>query len=68
MSVFAFVPARIGSKSIPEKNIKLFCGRPLIFWNLKELQDSNVDRIVVATDSSKIKEIVSSFNFSKVEI
>ena len=68
MSVIAFIPARIGSKSIPEKNIKLFCGKPLIFWNLKELQDSNADRIVVATDSSKIKEIVNSFNFPKVEI
>ena len=38
MSVIAFIPARGGSKSIPEKNIKSFCGKPLIFWNLQELQ------------------------------
>ena len=68
MSVIAFIPARGGSKSIPEKNIKSFCGKPLIFWNLQELQNSNADNIVVATDSEKIKNIVNSFNFSKVSI
>ena len=68
MSVIAFIPARGGSKSIPEKNIKSFCGKPLIFWNLQELQNSNADNIVVATDSEKIKNIVNSFNFSKVSV
>ena len=68
MSVIAFIPARGGSKSIPEKNIKSFCGKPLIFWNLQELQNSNTDKIVVATDSEKIKNIVNSFNFSKVSV
>jgi N-acylneuraminate cytidylyltransferase len=66
MSIIAFVPARAGSKSIPDKNIKLFCGKPLIFWILKELQDSHVDNIIVATNSDKIKEIVNSFSFSKI--
>lgn len=68
MSVIAFIPARGGSKSIPEKNIKSFCGKPLIFWNLEALQKSNVDEIVVATDSDKIKEVVNSFLFSKVKV
>ena len=68
MSIIAFLPARGGSKSIPEKNIKSFCGKPLIFWNLQELQNSNVDQIIVATDCKKIKEIVLSFDFSKVEV
>ena len=67
MSVIAFVPARGGSKSISQKNIKFFCGKPLIFWNLQELQNSNVDEIIVATDSAEIKSIVSTFNFSKVK-
>jgi len=66
MSVIAFIPARGGSKSIPEKNIKSFCGKPLIYWNLHELQKSNVEKIVVATDSENIKSVVESFNFSKV--
>ncbi len=68
MSIVAFIPARGGSKSIPEKNIKSFCGKPLIFWNLQELQNSNVDKVVVATDSNKIKEVVNSFGFSKVSV
>lgn len=68
MSVIAFIPARGGSKSIPGKNIKSFCGKPLIFWNLQELQNSNVDKVIVATDSNEIKEVVNSFNFSKVMV
>ena len=68
MSIIAFIPARGGSKSIPEKNIKIFCGKPLIFWNLQELQNSNVDEIIIATDSDEIKSVVNSFNFSKVKV
>ena len=68
MSVIAFIPARGGSKSIPKKNIKSFCGKPLIFWNLQELQKSVVNEIVVATDNEEIKDIVNSFNFSKVKV
>lgn len=68
MSIIAFIPARGGSKSILQKNIKVFCGKPLIFWNLQELQNSDVDEIIVATDSNEIKSIVNSFNFSKVKV
>jgi len=65
----AFIPIRCGSKSIPFKNVKDFCGKPLIYWNLKSLSNShNIDTIYVATDCSKIKNIVNSFNFSKVEV
>ncbi len=63
----AFIPARCGSKSISFKNIKEFCNKPLIYWNLNALQNSlNIDKIYVATDCNKIKKIVESFNFSKV--
>tara|TARA_B100000902_G_scaffold392929_1_gene446208 strand:+ start:56060 stop:57217 length:1158 start_codon:yes stop_codon:yes gene_type:complete len=68
MSVIAFLPARGGSKSIPKKNIKNFCGKPLIFWSLSQLQSSNVEKIIVATDCMEIKNIVNSFNFSKVSV
>jgi len=65
----AFVPARCGSVSIKLKNIKLFCNKPLTYWNLKELQDSlSIDVVYVATDCKEIKEVVESFNFSKVKI
>ena len=59
MSVIAFIPARGGSKSIPKKNIKSFCGKPLIYWNLSALQKSNVNCVIVATDSLKINIVLS---------
>jgi YrbI family 3-deoxy-D-manno-octulosonate 8-phosphate phosphatase len=65
----ALIPARCGSKSIEYKNIKSFCGKPLIYWNLVALQDSEkIDKIFVATDCNKIKKIVQDFDFSKVFI
>ena len=66
MSVIAFIPVRGGSKSIPGKNIKIFCGKPLVYWNLLALQQSHlVDEIVVATDCKNIYDTVTNFNFSK---
>lgn len=63
----AFIPVRGGSKSIPLKNIKLFCGKPLVYWNVVALQNApSIDKIIVATDSPIIKETVSSFGFDKV--
>ena len=63
----AFIPVRGGSKSIPLKNIKPFCGKPLVYWNIAALQNtSSIDKIIVATDSPIIKETVSSFGFDKV--
>ena len=56
--VVAFIPVRGGSKSIPLKNIKPFCGKPLVCWNIEALANcSEVDEIIVATDSDKIEEI-----------
>ncbi len=65
----AFVPVRGGSKSIPDKNIKDFCGKPLVYWCLSELDKSRkIDKIIVATDSIKIKKIVLKFNIEKVTV
>ena len=65
----AFIPARCGSKSIKFKNIKLFCNKPLIYWNIKALHQSDIiHEIVVATDCDKIKETVQSFDFKKVRV
>lgn len=66
--ILAFIPLRGGSKSIPLKNIKNFCGKPLVYWNLKALEDSIVDEVIVATDSDEIRYVVESFGFSKVRI
>lgn len=65
----AFIPVRCGSKSIPFKNIKEFCGKPLVYWNLEALQNStNIEKIIVATDCKEIKSVVNGFGFDKVEI
>lgn len=65
----AFIPVRGGSKSIPGKNIKMLNGKPLIWWNLIELQASDlIDSIIVATDCSEIKKVVQSFEMKKVTI
>jgi len=45
-----------------------FCGKPLVYWNLKALQNSVIDEIIVATDCREIHETVSGFGFSKVKI
>ena len=38
MKTIAFIPARCGSKSIYLKNIKEFCGKPLIYWSIEALE------------------------------
>lgn len=69
MKTIAFIPVRGGSKSIPLKNIKNFCGKPLVYWNIAALQNAGrVDEIVVATDSEDIKRTVNNFHFDKVKI
>lgn len=65
----AFIPVRGGSKSIPLKNIKELCGHPLIWWTANAANNAKcIDKVVIATDSNKIKKVVLSFNLNKVEI
>ena len=67
--VIAFIPVRGGSKSIPLKNIKPFCGKPLVCWNIEALEQcKEVDEIIVATDSDKIEEVVVSRPYKKTKI
>ena len=65
----AFIPVRGGSKSIPLKNIKELCGHPLVWWTANSANNAKcIDKVVIATDSDKIKEVVLSFNLDKVEV
>jgi CMP-N,N'-diacetyllegionaminic acid synthase len=62
MSLIALIPARGGSKGIPKKNVKDFCGKPLIAWSIDvALQATEVDRVIVTTDDQEIADI--SLNF-----
>lgn len=54
----AIIPARGGSKRIPRKNIKLFCGKPMIAWSILAAQQSECfDRIIVSTDDDEIASV-----------
>lgn len=56
------IPARGGSKRIPRKNIKYFCGKPIIAWSIEAAKKaSSVDKIIVSTDDKEIAEISESF-------
>lgn len=61
MSILAVVPARSGSKSIPDKNVLSFRGKPLLVHSVEQgLKARNVDRVLVSTDSDAYREIARS--------
>jgi len=52
------ITARGGSKSIPQKNIKMLAGKPLIAWTIEAAQESKgLSRVIVSTDDEKIAEV-----------
>lgn len=58
----AVIPARGGSKRIPGKNIKEFCGKPMIARSIEAAKASGCfDRIIVSTDDDAIAEIARRF-------
>ncbi|MCI5227322.1 MAG: acylneuraminate cytidylyltransferase family protein, partial [Candidatus Electrothrix sp. AX2] len=55
MKNIAIIPARGGSKGIPQKNIKNLCGKPLIAYSIEAaLQATSLDRVIVSTDDQEI--------------
>lgn len=62
MSVIAIIPARGGSKRIPRKNIKDFCGKPMIAWSIEAAKASGLfDHIIVSTDDTEIAEVAKQW-------
>ena len=62
MSIVAIIPARGGSKRIPNKNIKSFAGKPIIAYSIKAAQETKLfDRIFVSTDSEEIAAVAKSY-------
>lgn len=62
MTTVAIFPARGGSKRIPKKNIRDFCGRPMIGWALEAAVQSGLfDRVIVSTDSAEIAEVAAAW-------
>jgi N-acylneuraminate cytidylyltransferase len=61
----AIIPARGGSKRIPNKNIRDFCGKPMIAHILQAARESELfDVIHVSTESIHIREVVENLGFS----
>lgn len=60
--VVATIPARGGSKRIPNKNIKLFAGQPIISYSIRVARETGLfDRIIVSTDSEEISAIAREY-------
>jgi len=56
--ILAVIPARGGSKRLPNKNILSLKGKPLISWTIDEASKSKyIDKVIVSTDSKEIAEL-----------
>ena len=61
----AVIPARGGSKRIPRKNIKSFCGKPMIAWSIEVAQSSGLfDHVIVSTDDPEIADVAKKYGAS----
>ncbi len=60
--ILAIIPARSGSKGVPNKNVRQLGGYPLIAWSIAACKKSHlIDRIIVSTDSEEYATIASSY-------
>ncbi len=58
----AIIPARGGSKRIPRKNIREFCGKPIIAWSIEAaLESACFDHVIVSTDDEEISDIAKQY-------
>jgi len=65
MSLIAVIPARGGSKRIPQKNIRPFCGRPMISYPLETARQSGLfDLIHVSTEDTVIRDTAAGLGFA----
>lgn len=61
-SVLAIIPARKGSERLPQKNIKNFCGRPLIEWTIESALNSKlITQTVVTSDDPAVLSMKNKF-------
>ena len=66
--IIAFIPARGGSRGIPNKNIKEFAGKPLILHSIEyALESKLVNEVIVSTDDSKISKISKNAGVSVIK-
>lgn len=61
MNIIGFVPLRGGSKGIPDKNIKNFCGCPLFYWIVDSLIKNELNSIYISTNTYRVNELVDEY-------
>lgn len=62
MKNIAIITARGGSKRIPRKNIKEFCGKPILAYSIEAALESGLfDTVMVSTDDAEIAEVAKKF-------
>ena len=68
MKVSSIILARGGSKGIPNKNIRDFCGKPLISWTIEQCIEGGIDKdnIFVSSDSQDILEIGNKYGVGSI--
>ena len=65
MKILAVIPARAGSKGIPNKNIRIIGGHPLIYYSIKNaLSSKHITDVIVTTDSPEVKIIATQMGAS----
>ncbi|MCR5332196.1 MAG: acylneuraminate cytidylyltransferase family protein [Lachnospiraceae bacterium] len=62
MEILALIPARSGSKSVPDKNIRMIGGKPMLAWSIGHaLGAGHITRVIVSTDSEEYADIARKF-------
>lgn len=61
MKTLGLIPARGGSKGIKNKNIQTINGKPLIAYTIEQALNSNIDRVIVASDDEKIIKVAKKY-------
>ncbi len=62
MNIVVIIPARGGSKSIPQKNIMDFCGKPLIAWSVEQALNCDlINAVYVSTDDAQIASVSEKY-------
>ena len=62
LKIVAIIPARSGSKSVKDKNIRVMNGKPMIAYSIEQaLASKYIDRVIVSTDSEEYKKIAEEY-------
>ena len=65
MTCISIIPARGGSKRIPHKNVKPFCGKPILAYSIEAARKSGLfDEVMVSTDDGEIAETARRYGAS----